>query len=303
MAGHQPGQHPRRRQGRRGGQDRTAGGLPAGDGRDREGVAAEQRGGGQRGPGPAGGGGRAQEQVKTAGGGHGRGPGGCVLQDEVVGPDGPRERRGHRQGGAPGRGGECETGTGEAAGRGEGGRRTDPAGRNRAVRTLHGVLGPVRPVVQGHARLVQAQGRPDGEQRTAPGPHPGRGGTGQGVSGDGEQGGQSQQFGPGTGAAGAGAGPAGRGSVCGRRREVGALATGGRRGGVAAMAVRRRSGYGEHPGRGGRPGCVPRPGAAHRRSPRWAAAPSSSRNRPAKARSSAYCSARDDGPSPTGSLK
>src|SRR5690606_4170794 len=185
--GDEPGEHPGRRERREGGQDRPAGGLPAGHGGDGQRVTAEQHGGGQGGPGGtaratapaavvlgASGGRGAEEQVESAGGRHGRRPGGCVLQGEVVGPHGRGERRGHGEGGASRTGGQGQTRPGERTRGGEGGGRADAAGRDRAMRPLPGVLLAVRPVVQRHARLVQAHGGADGEQCPHPGPRTGR---------------------------------------------------------------------------------------------------------------------------------
>src|SRR5690606_6267438 len=137
---------------------------------------------------------RAQEDVQGSGRAHGRRARGGVLEVEVVCPDRCRQGGCQGAGGAARAVGEGHAGGGEGRGRGEGRGGVDAAGRDGAVGAVHRVLRAVGPVVEGHAGLVQAQGGADGEKGAAAGADTDGGGACEGVAGDGEQGGQTQQF-------------------------------------------------------------------------------------------------------------
>lgn len=81
--------------------------------------------------------------------------------------------------------------------------RIRPEGR--AVRAFHGVHVTVGPVVEGHAGLVETEGGGDREESPGSGACGDCRRSGEGIAGDGEQGGQAQEFGPGPGVGAAGA--------------------------------------------------------------------------------------------------
>ncbi len=116
------------------------------------------------------------------------------------------------QGGAAGRRGEGEAGGGQSGGRGERGGRADPAGRKGPAGAFDGVDAAVGPVVERHPGLVEAEGRAGGEKGAVVGPVAAGRGTRQQVAGDGEEGGDAQQFGPGAPRRADGGGTGGNGS-------------------------------------------------------------------------------------------
>ncbi|CAM5499620.1 hypothetical protein SVIOM74S_03147 [Streptomyces violarus] len=241
-----------------------------------------------------------RSRSSPAGGAHGHGPGRGVFQSEVVRPHGRRQGRGDGQGRAAGAGGQGQSGSGEGTGRRERGGGADAAGGQGAVRAFDGVHLAVRPVVEGHAGLVQAEGGADGEQSAGVGRRAGRGRAGECVAGHAEQGRETEEFGPGAspcGAVGASAGRSGRRRAADMPFVAGFTRTA--RASTTALAPpHRRSPIPLV--RSSRPSSRPSPAPCRRPVP--SPGPASRRLR-AKPVSASYWSARPEGASPTGSLK